>query len=73
MSVPVAYELVRKPISFCDRQTRQVKRKSTVTQNEMLRTMLRVCQQNRLLYRYVLADSWFSAKENLTFIRQDLR
>ena len=34
--------------------------------------MLRVCQQNRLLYRYVLADSWFVAKDNLTFIRQGL-
>ena len=35
--------------------------------------MLRTCQQNRLSYRYVLADSWFSAKENLSFIRQDLK
>ena len=73
VSVPVAYELVRKPIAFCDLQSGQVKRKSTVTKNEMLRQMLRVCQQNRLLYRYVLADSWFSAKENLTFIHQDLK
>jgi hypothetical protein len=69
----VAYELVRKPITFCDLQTRQVKRKSRVTKNEMLRQMLRTCQQNRLLYRYALADSWFSAKENLSFIRQDLK
>jgi hypothetical protein len=71
-SMPVAYELVRKPILFCDRKTRQVKRKSTVTKNALLRQMLRVCQQNRLLYRYVLADSWFAAKDNLTFIRQGL-
>ena len=73
VSVPVAYELVRKPILFCDRQTRQVKRKSEVTKNQLLRQMLRTCQQNRLSYRYVLADSWFSAKENLSFIRQDLK
>ena len=25
-----------------------------------------------LKYRYVLTDSWFASKENLTFIRQDL-
>ena len=73
VSVPVAYELVRKPIAFCYLQTRQVKRKRTVTKNEMLRQILRVCQQNRLLYRYALADSWFSAKENPTFIRQDVK
>ena len=70
--VPVAYELVRKPILFCDVKTRQVKHKSQVTKNQLLRQMLRVCQQNRLLYRYVLADSWFAAKDNLTFIRQGL-
>ena len=73
VSGPVAYELVRKPIPFCDRQTRQVKRKSEGTKNQLLRQMLRTCQQNRLSYRYVLADSWFSAKENLSFIRQDLK
>ena len=37
-----------------------------------MRQMVRVCQQNQLPYRYVLADSWFSAKDNLTFIRQTL-
>ena len=73
VSVPVAYELVRKPILFCDRQTRRVKRKSEVSKNQLLRQMLRTCQQNRLRYRYVLADSWFSAKENLLCIRQDLK
>ena len=73
VSVPVAYELVRKPIPFCDLQTRRVKRKSEVTKNQLLRQMLRTCQQNRLSYRYVLADSWFAAKENLLFIRQDLK
>ena len=73
VSVPVAYELVRKPIRFCDRPTRRVKRKSEVSQNQLLRQMLRTCQHNRLRYRYVLADSWFAAKENLLFIRQVIR
>ncbi|MCE2449223.1 MAG: transposase [Candidatus Latescibacteria bacterium] len=66
VSVPVAYEFVRKPIRFCDLQTRRVKRKSAVTKNQLLRQMLRTCQQNR-------ADSWFAAKENLLCIRQDLK
>ena len=29
--------LVRKPIPFCDRQTRRVKRKSEVSKNQLLR------------------------------------
>ena len=37
-----------------------------------MRHMLSVCKRNRIKYRYVLADSWFSAKENLQFIRNSL-
>ena len=72
-SLPVTYELIRKPILFSDLQTQQVRRKSLHTKNELMRKMLRACQRNQLPYRYVLADSWFSAKDNLTFIRQTLQ
>ena len=72
-SLPVTYELIRKPILFSDLQTQQVRRKSMHTKNELMRKMLRACQRNQLPYRYVLADSWFSAKDNLTFIRQTLQ
>jgi hypothetical protein len=72
LSLPVAFELVRKPHLYCDLTTRLVKRKSEETKNEMLRRMLTACRQNQLKYRYVLADSWFSAQENLSFVRHDL-
>ena len=71
-AVPVACELVRKPLVYHDEKTGRLKRKSEVTKNELMRRMLRVCQRNQLQYRYVLADSWFAAKENLDFIRQEL-
>lgn len=72
VSLPVAFELVHKPHLYCDLATRQVKRKSEETKNDMLRRMLKACRQNQLKYRYVLADSWFSAQENLAFVRHDL-
>ena len=72
-SLPVTYELIRKPILFSDLKTQQVRRKSVHTKNELMRKMLRTCQHNQLKYRYVLADSWFSAKDNLTFIRKTLQ
>ena len=72
VSLPVTYALIRKPILFSDVQTRQVKRKSLGTKNEQMRQMLRTCQHNQIPYRYVLADSWFSAKDNLTFICKTL-
>ena len=72
VSLPVAFELVRKPSLYSDLATKKVKRKSEETKNEMLRRMLGTCRQNQLKYRYVLADSWFSAQENLSFVREGL-
>ncbi len=68
MSIPVAFELVKKPLQFCDIKTRQEKRASEVTKNELLRAMLASCLQNALQFRYVLMDSWFAAMENFDFI-----
>ena len=61
MTLPAAYEIIRKPIVFEDENTGRLKRR-----------MLKVCQQNRLEYRYIPADSWFSSKENLSFIHNGL-
>lgn len=68
VSIPVAFELVRKTLQFCDVQTRQVKRASEVTKNEMMRCMIATCVNNALKFRYVLMDSWFAATENFEFI-----
>lgn len=72
VNIPVAFEIVRKDLLFCDVETRQVKRQSSITKNEQMRGMLEACQQNRLRYRYVLTDNWFSSKENMVFIKVDL-
>jgi hypothetical protein len=68
VSVPVAFEVVRKPHQFCDVKTRKVKRASAVTKNELLRAMIAACVANAIKFRYVLTDSWFAAKENFEFI-----
>jgi hypothetical protein len=72
VNVPVAFEIVHKDLPYCEVETKKLKRHSFVTKNEHLRRMLRVCQQNQLRYRYVLNDSWFSSKENMVFIKQDM-
>ena len=51
MTLPVAYEIIRKPIVFEDENTGRLKRRSEVSKNELMRRMLKVCQQNRLEYR----------------------
>lgn len=68
VSIPVAFELVRKPLQFCDVKTRQVKRASEVTKNELMRDMIATCVNNALKFRTVLMDSWFASVENFEFI-----
>jgi hypothetical protein len=67
-SIPVAFELVKKPFQYCDLKTRQVKRKGEVTKNEMMRQMIDTCIRNALKFRFILMDSWFSSKDNFDFI-----
>ena len=67
-SIPVAFEVVKKPIQFCDLETRNIKRASEVTKNELMREMFQVFVGNTLQFKYVLMDSWFGAKENLEYI-----
>ena len=57
VSLPVSYEIISKPTEFTDARTGRKKRRSEVSKNELMRRMLRVCENNRLRYRYVLADS----------------
>jgi len=73
VSLPVAFELVKKPIRFSDIGSRKEKRKSEVTKNEQLRAMLSTCHHNQLKWRYVLADSWFSSAENMKHIHEKMK
>jgi len=73
VSLPVAFELVTKPICFSDIATHKEKRKSEVTKNELLREMLATCQKNQLKWRYILADSWFSSSENMIFVHKQIK
>ena len=68
VSIPVAFEIVEKPIQFSDLKTKQVKRKSEVTKNALMRDMIQVAVNNQLKFKYILMDTWFGAKENFEFI-----
>ncbi len=72
VSLPVGFDVIRKPIKFCEVKSKKEKRRATVTKNELTRNQLKICQRNQLKYKYVLTDSWFSSKENMSFIRHDL-
>jgi hypothetical protein len=69
ISLPVAFEIVQKLQEVTDPKTGKTKFVSEESKNEMMRNMLHVCCQNRLKFSYVLADSWFSSKENMQYIK----
>jgi len=68
VSVPVAFEIVRKPHLYTNLKDRKVKRASAATKNELMRAMLGTCVANRIKFRYVLMDSWYAAVENFEAI-----
>lgn len=68
VSIPVAYEIIKKPILYCDIETRQQKRKSEVTKNDIMRSIIKTTIENQLKFRFVLMDSWFASTENFGFI-----
>ena len=72
ISIPVAFELIKKPAEYWDLKTHKRKRASLVTKNELMREMLQVCVQNRLLFGMVLFDTWFASKENMCYIKETL-
>ena len=65
VSIPVAFELIRQPIRFCDFKTRPEKRMSEVTNNELVRSMVDTGMKNQLKFSWVLFDSWFTSVDNL--------
>lgn len=68
VSIPVAFEVIRKPIQFSNTATRRVKRASEVTKNKLMRERSATCVNNTLKFRYVLMDSWFGSVDNFDFI-----
>ena len=67
--VPVAFKLVKKSGWIFDGKKGKWRRKSLKTKNELYRGMLSACQSNRLKFRYVISDVWYSASENMNHIK----
>ncbi len=73
MSLPVAFEIVSKTKVYQDKKTGKSKRKSEISKNELVRERLKILvRRNRLKFRYVVWDSWFSAKENMKLVKKEL-
>ena len=74
ISIPAAFEIIEKTEQYFDVKSEKVKRRSSISKNELLRNRLRtLVQLNRLKFKYVVWDTWFSAKENFDFVHHALK
>ncbi len=74
ISIPVSYEIIEKTEQYFDVKTQKLKRRSPIKKNELVRNRLRnLVQLNRVKFKYVLWDTWFSAKENFEYLEYNLK
>jgi hypothetical protein len=71
ISLPIAVEFVKKDLVEIHPQTGKEQRKSSITKNELFRSVVRVCNRNAP-FQYVLSDSWFASSENMKTIKEEL-
>lgn len=73
VSFPIGYEIVRKEVLFCDVATKKLKRQSSISKNEMFRSVILQATINNVKFEYILADNWFGAKKNMEFVHYDIK
>jgi hypothetical protein len=73
VSIPVSYEIIAKTEKYIDPKNGKEKRRSPITKNEMVVNRLRILTHiNKVKYKYVSWDSWFSSKDNLKMVHYEL-
>jgi len=68
VSLPIGFELVSKTEHYIDPKDGKQKRRSSVSKNEMARIQIEYAARNKVKFRFVLFDVWFSSVENMRFI-----
>lgn len=67
-TIPLAFDIVRKPTEVIDPKTGRKKRVAEVTKNELFRSQFDRAVANTVRFTYVLADIWFSSVDNMEHI-----
>ncbi|MDQ1340933.1 MAG: hypothetical protein QG567_2091 [Campylobacterota bacterium] len=67
VTLPICFEVIRK-YAYCDLETKEKKRKASISKNELMRDMFKTALSNHIPFRFVLMDIWFAATENFEYI-----
>ena len=73
VSLPIDFRLVEKTEKYIDKKTGREKRRSKVSKNELAREMIKQVIKNQVEFQFILFDVWFGSKENLVFIKQEMK
>lgn len=68
ISLPIGFELVKKTEVYLDPKDHKQKRRSPISKNQMARSQIAAAIRNKVKFRFVLFDVWFSSVENMRFI-----
>ena len=72
-SVPIGYEVIKKDIAYSDIKTKQTRRKSSLTKNQLFQTLIAKAITNKVMFDHILADNWFGSKANMVYIHKGLQ
>lgn len=70
VAIPIDYHIVSKTQEVLDPNTGKVRIVSEVSKNEVARNFIFQALRNRINFKYVLADIWFSSGENMEYINR---
>jgi hypothetical protein len=73
VTLPVAFDLVTKPLRYLDEKDKRWKRKSETGKNERYRRLLHIAATNGVEFSYVLNDTWFASAENMKYVKGTLK
>jgi hypothetical protein len=71
-NLPVGFRIVAKTEYYVDKKDGKQKRRSAVSKNDYYRELLTTAKRNHIAFKYVLSDVWYSAADNMLFIKHDL-
>lgn len=74
ISVPLAFEIIKKTEQYFDKTAKKVKRRSPVSKHQLVQQRLRILQNlNRVKFKYLSWDTWFSSADNFKFVHKKLK
>ncbi len=69
MSIPIGFEIVKKEVEHIDPSTEKSIRKRGQNKNQQMRKLLEQAVNNKVVFKWVIADIWYGGTENMGFIK----